>query len=136
MVAISWLLGIPRTDAVTTKGSTSVNGPETPTRLSRTTAALGVGALAAAITFGSAVGTASADGPVADFGSISFSVTNGPDNTIYDINAIINLPPGTLPPGMMNPQITAPAAATQPVNDSFAGTALDFVLSFIQAVAR
>ena len=136
MVAISWLLGIPRTDAVTTKGSTSVNGPATPTRLSRTTAALGVGALAAAITFGSAVGTASADTPVADFGSISFSVTNGPDNTIYDINAIINLPPGTLPPGMMNPQITAPAAATQPVGNPFAGTALDFVLSFIQAAAR
>ncbi|MDV6274722.1 hypothetical protein R3Q06_14550 [Rhodococcus erythropolis] len=115
-----------------------MNGLETPTRLSRTTAALGVGALAAAITFGSAVGTASADGPVADFGSISFSVTNGPDNTIYDINAIINLPPGTLPLGMMTPtpQTTAPAAAPQSVNDSFAGTALDFVLSFIQAAAR
>lgn len=88
-----------------------MNGLETPTRLSRTTAALGVGALAAAITFGSAVGTASADTPVVDFGSISFAVTNGPGNTIYDINAIINLPPGTLPPGMMTPQITAPAAA-------------------------
>lgn len=111
-----------------------MNGLETPTRLSRTTAALGVGALAAAITFGSAVGTASADTPVADFGSISFSVTNGPDNTIYDINAIINLPPGTLPSEMMTPQITAPAAAPQPVGDSFAGTALDFVLSFIEAV--
>lgn len=113
-----------------------MNGPATPTRLSRTTAALGVGALAAAITFGSAVGTASADTPVVDFGSISFSVTNGPDNTIYDINAIINLPPGTLPPGMMTPQITAPAAPPQPVGDPFAGTALDFVLSFIQALAR
>ncbi|MGF0256067.1 hypothetical protein ACQR3V_18980 [Rhodococcus erythropolis] len=113
-----------------------MNGPATRTRLSRTTAALGVGALAAAITFGSAVGTASADTPVADFGSISFAVTNGPDNTIYDINAIINLPPGTLPPGMMTPQITAPAAAPQPVNDSFAGTALDFILTFIQAAAR
>jgi len=112
-----------------------VNGLETPTRLSRTTAALGVGALAAAITFGSAVGTASADTPVVDFGSISFAVTNGPGNTIYDINAIINLPPGTLPPGMMTPQITAPAAAPQPVGDPFAGTALDFVLSFIQAAA-
>ncbi|MDJ0403295.1 hypothetical protein QNA23_07395 [Rhodococcus erythropolis] len=113
-----------------------MNGLETPTRLSRTTAALGVGALAAAITFGSAVGTASADTPVVDFGSVSFAVTSGPDNTIYDINAIINLPPGTLPPGMMNPQITTPATAPQPVGDPFAGTALDFVLSFIQAVAR
>lgn len=113
-----------------------MNGPATPARLSRTTAALGVGALAAAITFGSAVGTASADTPVVDFGSISFSVTNGPDNTIYDINAIINLPPGTLPPGMMNPQITTPAATPQPVGNPFAGTALDFVLSFIQAAAR
>ncbi|KZF14263.1 hypothetical protein [Rhodococcus sp. EPR-134] len=110
-----------------------MNGLDTPNRLSRTTAALGVCALAAAITFGSAVGTASADTPIVDLGSISFSVTNGPDNTIYDINAIINLPPGTLPPGMMNPQITAPAAAPQTVNDSFAGTALDFVLRFIQA---
>ncbi|EME14863.1 MULTISPECIES: hypothetical protein [Rhodococcus] len=113
-----------------------MNGPATPTRLSRTTATLGVGALAAAITFGSAVGTASADSPVVDLGSISFAVTNGPDNTIYDINAIINLPPGTLPPGMMTPQITAPAAPPQPVGDPFAGTALDFVLSFIQALAR
>ncbi|MGW8535778.1 hypothetical protein ACWGK5_16775 [Rhodococcus qingshengii] len=110
-----------------------MNGLETPTRLSRTTTALGVGAVAAAIAFGSAVGTASADSPVADFGSISFSVTNGPGNTIYDINAIINLPLGTLPLGMVTPRITAPAAARQPVNDSFGGTALDFVLSFIPA---
>ena len=78
---------------------------------------LAAAVLAAAITFGSAVGTASADTPIVDFGSISFSVTNGPDNTIYDINAIINLPPGTLPSGMMTPPITAPAAAPQPVND-------------------
>lgn len=76
---------------------TSVNSLETPARWSRTAAVLGTGALAVAIALGGPVATASADSPVTDFGSISFSVTNAGDNTIYDINAILNLPPGTLP---------------------------------------
>ena len=113
---------------------------ETPARWSRTAAALGTGALAIAITLGGPVATASADSPVTDFGSISFSVTNAGDNTIYDINAILNLPPGSLPLEMMMPAIGARPAAPQAVNDSFGdsfvGTSLEFVLGFALAGAN
>ncbi|ROZ46704.1 hypothetical protein EEB13_15620 [Rhodococcus sp. WS3] len=117
-----------------------MNGIETPARWSRTTSVLGAGALAVAITLGSAVGTASADSPVTDFGSVSFSVTNTADNTIYDINAVLNLPAGSLPIGMMIPPIGARASAPQAVNDSFGdsfvGTSLDFVLGFVLAAGN
>lgn len=78
-----------------------MNVLEEPTRWSRTAAVLGTGALAVAISLGGAAGTASADSPVVDFGSASFSVTNIADSTVYDINVILNLPPGTLPLGAL-----------------------------------
>ncbi|MGG7099812.1 hypothetical protein [Rhodococcus sp. 24CO] len=116
-----------------------MNGLEMPVRWSRTAAVLGAGALAVAITLGSAVGTASADSPVTDFGSVSFSVTNTADNTIYDINAVLNLPTGTLPIGVMVPPIGARASAPQAVNDSLVGGSLefvDFVLGFVLAAGN
>lgn len=116
-----------------------MNGLETPARWSRTVAVLGSGALAIAITLGSAVGTASADSPVTDFGSVTFAVTNTAENTVYDINAVLNLPAGTLPIELITPPMGTRASAPRVVNDSIMGSSLefvDFILGFALAAGN
>ena len=100
---------------------------------------LGSGALAIAITLGSAVGTASADSPVTDFGSVTFAVTNTAENTVYDINAVLNLPAGTLPIELITPPMGTRASAPRVVNDSIMGSSLefvDFILGFALAAGN